>query len=81
MLKKIENNNGVYSLEIEISGVDYNKAISNYIELIPDYLRGFYKDDSFPEGKPPIEVIEKKHYRWEYIASEYEKLCYKVAGK
>ena len=61
MLKKIENNNGVYSLEIEISGVDYNKAISNYIELIPDYLRGFYKDDSFPEGKPPIEVIEKKH--------------------
>lgn len=38
MLKKIENNNGVYSLEIEISGVDYNKAISNYIELIPDYL-------------------------------------------
>ena len=28
-----------------------------------------------------METLAKQHYRWEYIASEYEKLCYKIIGE
>ena len=58
MLKKIENNNGVYSLEIEISGVDYNKAhylcrkdLLKHIEIPRNKLRKIYVDERVNYGK------------------------------
>jgi len=39
------------------------------------------KEEELERIGKDMESLAKQHYRWEYIASEYEKVCYKIIGK
>lgn len=39
------------------------------------------KDEELERIGKDMESLAKQHYRWEYIASEYERVCYRIIGK
>lgn len=55
---------GISRLEVEFSGAEYQNALNNYINYVPDdfggHFRKKYYDDNYPNGIKPIEVVEEE---------------------
>ncbi len=77
MLKSIKKlDDTIFSLEIVLEGKDYQEALQNYLEYVPDYLQPSYDNKLFAKGQTPIVVNEETHgdsiYRYIFEAKFQE---------